>query len=509
MQRIPNGIQMGGKHLNEVSPGTSENSNETFQHGTSKGTPISSPNQPNPSQQQTTEHPIRFSKYSFLVPREISTESKSEYEPQFTTNVFKNSHFNTAHYNNLNFQPEIYEPVAYEAHSKVSGSKNIDWSTIGYYGHADEPSGINEDDPVLVHPRAESGKARPEENTATRAWLQDTKLDAATAARITKQHPKIPRDAKITKPVEEIDDSDNSDVESIMSDTASLTSSISSVGGVSYTAIADLKHFLHHHTELKPLYTIAITRVGPEKFQRNVRRLILRYGRALRHEAANLVQLQAARFVRISSARIAIEIKEDITGNSSTSRVGTSEGRQHLEGYLKDLEQENQLSSDEESLNDCDTLPLQTLENVKNFMVSSDAFMKLCDEFKEWLKLGNDLDRYPDTGDGDRGELDTSPWQATEDDDTEAQFSSGAKTLSFTNLECAQECFESRKSLQLPGHEGSEEISSRHLGWMESIFWRLNELRNMLSDHIQSRIAPGHVRVSWTCVSQKKCITTP
>ncbi|KAI0968906.1 peptidase C65 Otubain-domain-containing protein [Xylaria arbuscula] len=74
------------------------------------------PSQPSPPQQRPTEHPVRFSKYSYMSPNlpEVTAGNNITYEPPFTTNTFKNSHFNTAHYNNQHFQPEMYQPDAEE-----------------------------------------------------------------------------------------------------------------------------------------------------------------------------------------------------------------------------------------------------------------------------------------------------------------------------------------------------------------------------------------------------------
>ncbi|GAW24495.1 hypothetical protein ANO14919_140820 [Xylariales sp. No.14919] len=82
---------------------------------------------PSPPQPRPTEHPLRFSKYSYnfpSLPEMAGGNSNTLNEPSFTTNTFKNSHFNTAHYNNQNFQPEMYQPDAEEEASSGGNSKN-------------------------------------------------------------------------------------------------------------------------------------------------------------------------------------------------------------------------------------------------------------------------------------------------------------------------------------------------------------------------------------------------
>ncbi|KAF2966582.1 hypothetical protein GQX73_g6959 [Xylaria multiplex] len=89
--------------------------------------PAPSPSQPSPPQQRATDHPVRFSKYSYNLPSfpdmVVGSSNNTFSEPSFTTNTFKNSHFNTAHYNNQNFQPEMYQPDEEEAQSS-GNSKN-------------------------------------------------------------------------------------------------------------------------------------------------------------------------------------------------------------------------------------------------------------------------------------------------------------------------------------------------------------------------------------------------
>ncbi|KAI0860178.1 hypothetical protein F4860DRAFT_480382 [Xylaria cubensis] len=53
-------------------------------------------------------------------------------------------------------------------------------------------------------------------------------------------------------------------------------------------------------------------------------------------------------------------------------------------------------------------------------------------------------------------------------------------------------------------HERGGENPQRQFSWIESVVWKLNEFRNTLSDRTQPRVAPGHVRVSWTCRCGKR-----
>lgn len=90
----------------------------------------------------------------------------------------------------------------------------------------------------------------------------------------------------------------SSDDESIFSDNDSIASSQSSMSELHFSALSQLVDLLLHHNELRPLYTLAISKFAPEKFQRNFRRLLLHYGRNLQKEASTPLEMQAAQFVR-------------------------------------------------------------------------------------------------------------------------------------------------------------------------------------------------------------------
>ncbi|KAJ4177996.1 hypothetical protein NW767_014966 [Fusarium falciforme] len=204
--------------------------------------------------------------------------------------------------------------------------------------------------------------------------------------------------------ISELDDSDISDVESIMSDTLSLASSVTSVGEVVGSAITDLKNLLLNADDLGALFSIGISRVGADRFQRNIRRLLMKYGRSLRLEAVKPPQRQAAQFVRKYSGRIAAEIKEAITKNSDSNKVITSDERQHLNNYLDGLERDDEhddefVSSDEEFVDDRDD-QLQALDAVKNFLISAEAFVEFRDMLRQWLDidpgLSGDSDIIPE-----------------------------------------------------------------------------------------------------------------
>lgn len=112
--------------------------------------------------------------------------------------------------------------------------------------------------------------------------------------------------------VEDMDDkgtSTYSDIKGISSDNP-IPSTHSSTNKLHRNALSQLVDLFLYHGRLRPLCTLAISKVGPEIFKRTYRRLLLHYGRDLQNDASNSVELQAAKFVRRSARQIAAEITD-------------------------------------------------------------------------------------------------------------------------------------------------------------------------------------------------------
>jgi len=200
---------------------------------------------------------------------------------------------------------------------------------------------------------------------------------------------------------------DKSDVESILSEGYSVASSQSSVPmAINVSAIDELKILLLTNEGLRPLYGVAISKVGPERFHRNFRRFLLRYGRALRAEATTSLETQAARFIRSAALRVSIEIKESILNNEDTENKDAGNTREKhgakaLSAYLKQIKDVDDSSPDDWSDHDHDLedSSLQTLSNVGNFLVSSTAFSNLCSSLRVWLNLEGEDEQPSIVGD--------------------------------------------------------------------------------------------------------------
>jgi hypothetical protein len=98
----------------------------------------------------------------------------------------------------------------------------------------------------------------------------------------------------------------------IFSELDSIASSDSSVDEWRSNAFSEIVSLLLG-SELKTSFPMAITKLGPEKFQRNFRRLLIQYGRQLLREASNYLECQVAILVRLSAAQISVESQESFS----------------------------------------------------------------------------------------------------------------------------------------------------------------------------------------------------
>lgn len=309
-------------------------------------------------------------------------------------------------------------------------------------------------------------------------------------------------------------DSYMSDLESILSEAPSLASSQSSMPlDVNTGAIDEFRSLLLLNDTLKPLYEEAIHKVGAERFQRNFKRLLVRYGRALGSEASTPLQVQAARFIRFAALRVSVQIKNIlINKHEQADRERAQEARTKVLAYLKqmddaknDMHDEGADSSSEDgSIYDPEETGLRSLESVKNFMVSSTAFSHLCIALKEWLNPGCEDEKQP-PAQASQGKKPEEPNHTPVDvlmviPDQKATGVSDEKTgvavINDTVVK-TDHCVE-KTSIKQTQYIGSCKTQS---SWTSDMRRGWQNCRNISSDLFQRGVPKGQVRVSWTCVS--------
>ena len=306
-----------------------------------------------------------------------------------------------------------------------------------------------------------------------------------------------------------------SDLESILSEAPSLASSQSSTPlDVNTGAVDELRSLLLLNDTLKPLYEEGIHKVGAERFQRNFRRLLVRYGRDLGSEASTPLQVQAARFIRFAALRVSVQIKNILVNkHEQADRDRVQEARTKVLAYLKQMEDEGADSSDEdESIYDPEEAGLRSLESVKNFMVSSTAFSHLCVALRKWLNLEGEDEKQP-PAQASRGEKPEEPSHIPVDVPTVIPVQKATRvcdentgaTVVSDDVDKANHCVENLPLKQSP-YIGTCKTNSP---WTSAMRRRWQHCIDIASDLFQGRVPKGQVRVSWTCVSTANSPASP
>ncbi|KAL4766769.1 hypothetical protein BDW60DRAFT_212622 [Aspergillus nidulans var. acristatus] len=196
---------------------------------------------------------------------------------------------------------------------------------------------------------------------------------------------------------------DQSDIESIFSE-GSILSSQSSQSEITSIAISELAELLLTDNELQNLWPTAISKVSPDKFQRNFTRILRKFGRNLEGEASNEIQCQAAHFVRLSAQQTATQLRkllrqdssnlpfEQSSNTSRTARVDAwlqSQKVGHTKRQVEGLPEVNGSSTDSDSdgSEEFEPASLSSLDEVKLFLLSANAFLLLREEFRNWLEV--------------------------------------------------------------------------------------------------------------------------
>lgn len=206
-------------------------------------------------------------------------------------------------------------------------------------------------------------------------------------------------------------ENDRSEILSIFSEITG-NSSMSSLDG-SGAADRELAYLFLTDTKLKPLFQRALSKVNLEKFSRNIKRLIVHYGRNLESEASEELQRQAAKYVRRSAHRITIHIKSAIIlevrvdelskpkqvddwlvlfqrskKSPSPALEAETEDRELSSESEEEDEEEHGGDEQKEEQEIDEELSPQALLEMQKFLTTAKAFKTLETEFHEWLTAG-------------------------------------------------------------------------------------------------------------------------
>lgn len=202
----------------------------------------------------------------------------------------------------------------------------------------------------------------------------------------------------ILSPSRQLEDKvyDESDVESVFS-TASLSSSVSSRADLVSTAVLEWARLLLNDEVMGRLYPLAIFKVGEERFTRNFSRFLKGYSRGLSHEVSNEIQRQAMFFARHSANQTAMLVTRALKPEHAALAVDMAKFQQineWLESRNTDTDRAEETIHDEADQSDInseasgtDGPRFNSLEEVKEFMISAKAFISLRNELRSWLKV--------------------------------------------------------------------------------------------------------------------------
>ena len=177
-------------------------------------------------------------------------------------------------------------------------------------------------------------------------------------------------------------DSDSEDAESIFS-IGSIVSSVTSVGAsfLPDESVGYLVDFLFCTAELSPVYAAAIQdiAIGSDRLQRNVRRIISRYGKALKSETSMGNDCVAARLLESRS----------VAGRAARQIVSQS-GSASLKSLNMSLSQGQNYQSDasEDSFDEEETEPVpgkDELRAIKELLLNSQAYTQFKAELLDFV----------------------------------------------------------------------------------------------------------------------------
>ncbi|KAK4446789.1 hypothetical protein QBC34DRAFT_468890, partial [Podospora aff. communis PSN243] len=238
----------------------------------------------------------------------------------------------------------------------------------------------------------------------------------------------------------------------------------------------------------------------PEKFYRNFRRLLLRFGRALGAEAVSPTQLQAARFVRFAASRVSMQIKDNISNRDAHQQSKEkSDIRAFMLGdYLKQMQDVDD-SSNEDSEHDPEEASLQTLESVKAFIISSTAFSDLCHSLRVWLGVEWQNPQH-ETSIPSKNNAEVKNSSPPDGSTASMNRQHAHAEEKFSTVDAPRDVsVQPLPALEQTPAEWKVTIEPAAPSWTSVMELARQSMWNRISELRQAKIEPGHARVSWTC----------
>ncbi|RYP56688.1 hypothetical protein DL769_009878 [Monosporascus sp. CRB-8-3] len=222
------------------------------------------------------------------------------------------------------------------------------------------------------------------------------------------------------------------DVSSVFSEVESLFTIDSSVGapGIRYIGIREVASALLSHSELKPLYITAISKVDEKKCRAHLKGFLKAYADSLKKEARDHLETRVANFVGSMAGRVSDEIRRAIVSPNDVVQLEEGPAKLMLEHQLATIIAESDTgrdgypkgdgpsggdgrsrrdeefrgtlpesatgpaTEDQPQTENCDDTsepgvdrPFEVTEDLRGFILSARALEALVANMKSWLKI--------------------------------------------------------------------------------------------------------------------------
>ncbi|KAF2643421.1 hypothetical protein P280DRAFT_394746 [Massarina eburnea CBS 473.64] len=237
------------------------------------------------------------------------------------------------------------------------------------------------------------------------------------------------------------------------------------------TATKELVTIFQEDDFLKPLYKRAIRddSIGPEKLQRNLRRLFKKYAEHLKDEAKDGLEYLAARLVSLKARFVAHTIVQSIN----------SEDQPRLLPKLQ-VTSKDDSSADEEETQAVDETTFENLVTFREFLVGSDAFRTLKTQIQSFV-LPKAAQAPPERTTGTKGK----DYAAFREDTSVINF---GFSIPFSHVSVQTLNTHIRNFFMPDNARNSQEKFKQR--WNEFL---------VLTGQMEPPLEPGKIRLRWQC----------
>ena len=303
----------------------------------------------------------------------------------------------------------------------------------------------------------------------------------------------------------------------------------SSVNPIYINGIKEVVQTLLSQAELEQLYLTAMTSMTRQKSRAHMRGFLKDYGKRLCDETTNEIEKQAAKFVQEFAGRLADEIRGCLVGQKDLQLPSNEEhNKEYLESWFKNLRdspgepsivpqpgaldrslQDNESEDIDSDLEEENATEFPRIEQVRQFLLSSEALKFHVKSLREWLKAEDGPSQQADNVGIDQRDteapilpVETQPARSILD-----IYSPGAFPVTIASSQDAEDSQpdtltssrspEPRLAQDVPDstvNHGDVKVVHLLSGLMNFFFHGIAEL-------FFPSVRPAYIRMRWRCVS--------